>query len=174
VYQWKFANLRLFLDNNPMSIVEFSMNEAMRNLKSRLRGTWIHHAAWAFKNPRPKAQGPNDNIRNAIYNRQTVEVMFRVLRQNSNCIDAGAHEGSILRHMIDISPGGGTTRSSHCHILHNNWARNFHRPSFISWHLATKAANLSFYLSKMIRATAACAAASMIGLTLRSLSFAFA
>jgi FkbM family methyltransferase len=88
------------------------MNEAIRNLKFRLRGTWIHHAVWAFKNPPPKAQDPNDgkqiivNIRNANYDRQTVEVMFRVLRQNSNCIDAGAHVGSILRHMIDISPWG--------------------------------------------------------------------
>jgi FkbM family methyltransferase len=52
------------------------------------------------------AQGPLVDIRNANYDRQTVEVMFRVLRQDSNCIDAGAHQGSILRHMIDISPRG--------------------------------------------------------------------
>lgn len=47
---------------------------------------------------------PDD--RNRYYNRQTVEVMFRVLRRNSNCIDVGAHVGEILQYMVDISPRG--------------------------------------------------------------------
>ncbi len=88
------------------------MNTVIQRLKSRLRGTWIHHAVCAYKNRLPKAQGHNDgkqvslDDRSANYDRQTVEVMFRVLRRNSNCIDVGAHVGNILQHMIDISPRG--------------------------------------------------------------------
>jgi FkbM family methyltransferase len=81
------------------------MNTVIQGLKSRLRGTWIHHAVWASRNPPPKAPGQND-FRNANYDRQTVEVMFRVLRRNSNCLDVGAHEGELLRHMIAIAPQG--------------------------------------------------------------------
>jgi FkbM family methyltransferase len=75
------------------------MNTVVQRLKSRLRGTWIHHKVWAYRNPRPSE-------RNAIYDWQTVEVMFRVLHRNSNCIDVGAHAGDILRYMVDISPRG--------------------------------------------------------------------
>jgi FkbM family methyltransferase len=83
-----------------------------RLLMSRLRGTWIHHAVWAYKNPPPKAESRTDgkqvalNDRNANYDRQTVEVMFQVLHRNSNCVDVGAHCGDILQHMINISPRG--------------------------------------------------------------------
>jgi FkbM family methyltransferase len=88
------------------------MNTVIHKLKSRLKGTWIHHAVWIYKNPPPRAQGGNNgkqialNDRNANYNWQTIKVMFRVLRRNSNCIDVGAHVGDILQHMIDISPRG--------------------------------------------------------------------
>ena len=88
------------------------MNAVVQGLKSRLRGTWIHHAVWAYKHPPPRAQVCDDgkqvsrNARNANYNRQTVEVMFRVLRRNLNGIDVGAYVGDILQRMVDISPRG--------------------------------------------------------------------
>jgi FkbM family methyltransferase len=47
-----------------------------------------------------------DYDRNANYDRQTVEVMFRALRRNLNGIDVGAHAGNILRQMVDIAPRG--------------------------------------------------------------------
>ncbi len=75
------------------------MNAVVQRLKSRLRGTWIHHAVWAYRNPPSKSRSAN-------YDRQTVEVMFRILHRNSNCIDVGAHTGDILRHMVDISTQG--------------------------------------------------------------------
>jgi FkbM family methyltransferase len=70
-----------------------------QGLKSRLKGTWIHRLVWAYKNP-PAGD------RNAYYDHETIEVMFRVLRRSSNCIDVGAHRGAILRFMIDIAPRG--------------------------------------------------------------------
>jgi FkbM family methyltransferase len=44
--------------------------------------------------------------KNAEYDRQTVEVMRRVLQPDSCCVDLGAHGGSILREMLRISPQG--------------------------------------------------------------------
>jgi FkbM family methyltransferase len=40
------------------------------------------------------------------YDREVVEVMSRVLRKDSNCVDAGAHQGKILRHMLRLAPEG--------------------------------------------------------------------
>lgn len=75
------------------------MKTAFQRLKSRLRGTWVHHMVWTYKHP-PTTE------RNTNYDRQTVEVMFRVLRRGSNCIDIGAHTGEVLRYIVDIAPRG--------------------------------------------------------------------
>ena len=40
---------------------------------------------------------PLANERNALYDQEAAEVMARVLTSNSNCLDVGAHTGSILR-----------------------------------------------------------------------------
>jgi hypothetical protein len=38
--------------------------------------------------------------KNNLYDRQTLEVMKRVLQENSNCIDVGCHQGSVLNDML--------------------------------------------------------------------------
>lgn len=43
---------------------------------------------------------------NAIYDLQTLQVMRRVLRQQSNCIDVGCHHGQILANMLRYAPRG--------------------------------------------------------------------
>jgi FkbM family methyltransferase len=43
---------------------------------------------------------------NYYYDRQTVEIMKKTLRHDSNCIDVGAHYGSILKKMIKFAPDG--------------------------------------------------------------------
>lgn len=45
-------------------------------------------------------------MRSVRYDWQTVEVMRRHLREDSSCVDLGAHEGEILRHMAKLSPRG--------------------------------------------------------------------
>jgi FkbM family methyltransferase len=45
-------------------------------------------------------------LRNFRYDRQTVEVMRRVLAPQSSCIDIGAHDGEILRQMMKLAPRG--------------------------------------------------------------------
>jgi FkbM family methyltransferase len=75
------------------------MNAFLRRLKSSLEGNWIRRALWIRNNPPP-------SDRSALYDWQTINVMFRVLCRHSNCVDMGAHTGDILSHMIYISPRG--------------------------------------------------------------------
>jgi len=42
----------------------------------------------------------------ARYNRQTLAVMRRCLQADSNCVDAGCHEGVILKEMLLVAPRG--------------------------------------------------------------------
>lgn len=79
----------------------------MEWLKHRLRGTFVHRLY------RRAADGLSAGgvvaiaDVNATYDRQTVEVMRRVLREDSSCVDMGAHRGDILRHMVALAPAGG-------------------------------------------------------------------
>ena len=41
-----------------------------------------------------------------LYDIQTFEIMKRVLKDNSNCIDVGCHEGSILKEILFLAPKG--------------------------------------------------------------------
>lgn len=43
---------------------------------------------------------------NALYDRQTVEVMTRTLRRDSSCVDIGAHKGEVLRGIVAAAPDG--------------------------------------------------------------------
>lgn len=43
---------------------------------------------------------------NRLYDMQTIEVMKQVLKNNSNCIDVGCHQGSILREILRLAPKG--------------------------------------------------------------------
>lgn len=49
---------------------------------------------------------PYDLVKNEIYDRQAAEVMRRVLRPESNCIDVGAHKGQFLREFLRCAPRG--------------------------------------------------------------------
>jgi FkbM family methyltransferase len=44
--------------------------------------------------------------RNDIYDELTVAVMTEVLTSTSNCVDAGAHTGKLLSHMVRLAPDG--------------------------------------------------------------------
>lgn len=77
----------------------------MEWVKRRLRGTLIHRLVprWISQ---PLTGASRIHDQNAVYDGQTVEVMRRVLRRDSSCVDVGAHRGDILRHMVDIAPLG--------------------------------------------------------------------
>src|SRR6476469_10055454 len=43
---------------------------------------------------------------NAEYDEQTLAVMRRWLKEDSNCVDVGCHKGTILKEMLSIAPAG--------------------------------------------------------------------
>ncbi len=47
-----------------------------------------------------------DITKNLQYDRQTLEIMKRVLKPGSNCVDVGCHKGEILDLFIELSPKG--------------------------------------------------------------------
>ena len=55
--------------------------------------------------PQPAAQ-PDGFALNEIYDRQTAEIIARVARPDSSCIDVGCHEGAILDEMLKHAPRG--------------------------------------------------------------------
>jgi hypothetical protein len=48
----------------------------------------------------------NEEDQNLLYDIQTLEVMKRVLRKDSNCVDVGCHHGSILKMQMHFAPKG--------------------------------------------------------------------
>ena len=72
----------------------------MNSLKSIIKNTPLEPIARRMYNSfRPIS-------RNELYDRQTLEVMKRHLKDDSVCIDIGAHIGSILKEMIALAPHG--------------------------------------------------------------------
>src|SRR3954468_18686381 len=43
---------------------------------------------------------------NDLYDSQTIAVMNRVLKSDSNCVDVGCHKGDILRAILSVAPDG--------------------------------------------------------------------
>jgi hypothetical protein len=52
------------------------MNTVIHKLKSRLKGTWIHHAVWAYKNPPPKVHDGDDGELVAVNDRNASTTTF--------------------------------------------------------------------------------------------------
>lgn len=44
--------------------------------------------------------------RGALYDRQTIAVLSRVLGSDSSCVDVGSHRGEVLRHVVRLAPRG--------------------------------------------------------------------
>lgn len=74
----------------------------MEWVKRKLRGTLLHRLVRRWT----PARAPGLLQASAEYDRQTLEVMRRVLRRDSNCVDIGAHKGDILEHMVALAPAG--------------------------------------------------------------------
>lgn len=79
------------------------------NLRSMIRQ--VPGSRWLYRQCRrlwdPCGVRPASTVSKAeLYDLQTVEVMRRVLRPSSTCLDGGAHRGSLLRHMVRLAPEG--------------------------------------------------------------------
>jgi len=61
---------------------------------------------WARRLWRSIGRRQSVDDRAALYDRQTIEIMRRVLSRDSNCVDVGAFKGEILAEMLAIAPEG--------------------------------------------------------------------
>lgn len=81
------------------------MHSALAWIENRVAGTAVEplaRRAWSEVRSigRPRAR------QSLLYDRQTEEIMSRLLRETSNCIDVGAHHGSVLMSMCRLAPRG--------------------------------------------------------------------
>jgi FkbM family methyltransferase len=67
-----------------------------------LRTPLADPARWLYRRIYPLS--PEE--KNSRYDAETLAVMQRILKGDSNCVDIGAHEGSILRLMLEGAPKG--------------------------------------------------------------------
>lgn len=78
-------------------------------LKKMVAGTWLEPLARRIRSRLPGGAPPapgDPAARNRVYDIQTRAVMERVLRRSSNTVDAGCHEGVILREALRLAPDG--------------------------------------------------------------------
>lgn len=59
-----------------------------------------------WEGPVKRAHSALTGSKSSLYDSQTIAIMGRVLRPDSNAIDVGAFEGSMLRHMLRFAPRG--------------------------------------------------------------------
>jgi FkbM family methyltransferase len=75
-----------------------------------LSGTRVERAARsgynAWRALLPAALLSADEAKSRVYDRQTIEIAAGALATGGNTIDAGAHCGGILRHLLRLSPQG--------------------------------------------------------------------
>ena len=60
----------------------------------------------AFTRERSAAHISNLEEKNRLYDMQTIAIMKRSLREDSNCVDVGCCQGSILREILRFAPKG--------------------------------------------------------------------
>jgi FkbM family methyltransferase len=92
--------------NAPERAIE-EMPSVRTALLHRVQDTWLEGPAraayWTWR--RACGLTPEES-RNLEYDRQTSQIIRRVMRPDSNSVDAGAHEGAFLRELMRAAPGG--------------------------------------------------------------------
>jgi FkbM family methyltransferase len=96
--------------NNKSGQTIFRGTNMKKLLKKMVAGTSLEplsRRVYGAFNRNPALAKPLEAVdKNLQYDIQTIEVMKRVLTEDSNCIDIGCHEGSILAEILRFSPKG--------------------------------------------------------------------
>src|SRR5438132_12661742 len=64
----------------------------------------------AFTRERGAAHMSNLEEKNRLYDMQTRAIVKRILQEDSNCVDIGCYQGSILREIWRLAPKGTRVR----------------------------------------------------------------
>jgi len=69
-----------------------------RNTRFELMALWLWREIRAIGRPQAR--------RSTMYDKQTVQIMSRILEKTSNCVDVGCHKGSVLLYILKFAPHG--------------------------------------------------------------------
>jgi FkbM family methyltransferase len=103
------------------------------------------YARWLVKRSRGIMM-PFDLVKNEIYDRQAFEVIKRVLKPDSNCVDVGCHEGVFLHEFLKYAPQGRHFAFEPIPQLEKRLADNFPSVQVYPYALSNKAGETVFYV----------------------------
>jgi len=90
-----------------------------------------------------------DLSKNLEYDRLTKQIMHRLIKSNSNCIDVGCHKGGILKSILKLSPKGKHFAFEPIPILYNQLKLKYtNRASIFPYALSDKSGESSFQYVK--------------------------
>lgn len=90
-----------------------------------------------------------DLTKNLKYDRLTVKIMKKVIKENSNCIDIGCHKGEILTKILELSPEGCHFAFEPIPLFYNNLVKQFnHSVTIFPFALSNNEGSTTFQFVK--------------------------
>lgn len=89
---------------------------------------------------------PYNLVKNEIYDRQTAEVMERVLHYSSSAVDVGCHKGEFLRLFLKLAPHGHHYAFEPIPQLANALQEEFRSAHVFNYALCDKSGDATFYV----------------------------
>ena len=103
------------------------------------------YARWLVKRSRGLRM-PFNLVKDEIYDRQAFEVMERVLKPESCCVDIGCHKGQFLDEYIRCSPNGTHYAFEPIPYLYGQLVENYKSSRVFNYALSDKSGEASFFI----------------------------
>ena len=115
-------------------------------IKSMVKDSRVEpYARWLVKRSRGLRM-PFDLVKDEIYDRQAFEVMRRVLKPTSCCVDIGCHKGQFLTEYLRCAPQGTHYAFEPIPALYEQLCRDFDSARIFNYALSDKSGETSFYI----------------------------
>ena len=115
-------------------------------IKTMLKDSGVEpYARWLVKRSRG-IRMPFDLVKDEIYDRQAFEVMDRVLKPESCCVDIGCHKGQFLTEYIRCAPQGTHYAFEPIPYLYEQLCENFKSARIFNYALSDKSGETSFFI----------------------------
>jgi FkbM family methyltransferase len=103
------------------------------------------YARWLVKRSRGLRM-PFDLVKDEIYDRQAFEIMHRVLKPESCCVDIGCHKGQFLDEYIRCSPKGTHYAFEPIPYLFENLCEKYKSEKIFNYALSDETGETSFFI----------------------------
>lgn len=115
-------------------------------IKTMIKDTSIEpYARWLVKRFRG-IKMPFDLVKDEIYDRQAFEVMERVLKPESCCVDIGCHEGQFLTEYMRCASKGTHYAFEPIPYLYEQLCENYKSARIFNYALSDKSGETSFFI----------------------------